>query len=606
MRDNPKGSAPDRVTTTTYDNAGRVLQAAVSGGQGTAVPTVTNSYSPTTGRLTTTSSSAGTITRGYDAIGRQTSYTDAAGVTSTTEYDLLGRPTSIWDGKGTTGFAYEPVSGRLATVAHLGIGTFTAEDYDADGNITQELAPNGLRTNFAYDAAGNATGKAYSEDGCSIGCADLDFAAAYSVHGQVRGDLSTSSAAGTSALGYTYDAAGRLTRVTDDIAGQCTTRHYAFDADSNRTSSRSVEPLSGGACDTGPGGITTSHSYDEADRLIDAGYDYDAFGRTTSVPAGDAGGSALTSTYFADDMVRSMTQGGETRTFELDPARRVLMRESTGEPDETYHYSDESDSPAWIERDDSAESWERYVGSASGMLGATQTGEDDTATGVTFQLTNLHGDVVAETDAGGDITASFDADEFGVPTSGGLPDSGFGWLGGNERRAQFDSGVITMGVRVYVPQTGRFLQTDPVVGGSANDYDYGNQDPRNQRDLNGESAGYGPGVSGYIFGGTQVDRVRIFRKCQTAWYRSKPDYCRRVQRSGWTPWQMFRDIAKGCVYGRVFDFGKDAWNHVKKKSGAKPIRKLVKEGIGVGVRKSSWQGMVGGCIWDGVTGELPP
>jgi hypothetical protein len=42
-----------------------------------------------------------------------------------------------------------------------------------------------------------------------------------------------------------------------------------------------------------------------------------------------------------------------------------------------------------------------------------------------------------------------------------------------------------MGVRVYVPQLGRFLQVDPVVGGSANDYDYANQDPINTYDLDG-------------------------------------------------------------------------------------------------------------------------
>ncbi len=43
-----------------------------------------------------------------------------------------------------------------------------------------------------------------------------------------------------------------------------------------------------------------------------------------------------------------------------------------------------------------------------------------------------------------------------------------------------------MGARVYVPQMGRFLQTDPVVGGSANAYDYAGQDPVNDNDLAGD------------------------------------------------------------------------------------------------------------------------
>ena len=34
-----------------------------------------------------------------------------------------------------------------------------------------------------------------------------------------------------------------------------------------------------------------------------------------------------------------------------------------------------------------------------------------------------------------------------------------------------------MGVRAHNPTTGRFLQTDPIIGGSANAYDYVNGDP---------------------------------------------------------------------------------------------------------------------------------
>jgi RHS repeat-associated protein len=79
---------------------------------------------------------------------------------------------------------------------------------------------------------------------------------------------------------------------------------------------------------------------------------------------------------------------------------------------------------------------------------------------------------------------TFRFDEFGNPVSGSA--GRYGWLGGRQRRTELPSGVIQMGARSYVPAMGRLLTPDLVPGGSANAYDYANQDPVNLFDLLGE------------------------------------------------------------------------------------------------------------------------
>ncbi|MGB4768248.1 MAG: RHS repeat-associated core domain-containing protein [Candidatus Saccharimonas sp.] len=61
------------------------------------------------------------------------------------------------------------------------------------------------------------------------------------------------------------------------------------------------------------------------------------------------------------------------------------------------------------------------------------------------------------------------------------------YLGAHRKASETDylTQPIQMGARVYIPELGRFLQVDPIEGGTLNNYVYA-QDPVNQKDLDGK------------------------------------------------------------------------------------------------------------------------
>jgi RHS repeat-associated protein len=473
--------ANTRVASVDYDAAGRPVGAAISSTSGKPLPEVHTVYDEEMGLPAVVNTETQLLISEYDSLGRRISYTDADGNVSTYEYDILGRVTEVFDGKGSQAFGYDATTGDLTKIEDSAIGAMTAE-YDSGGKMTSMAFPNGLEARYGYDGGGFATVLEYVKTtGCSEKCVWFEESQSPSVHGKI---LSQNSS--LAKMDYTYDAAGRLTRAQETPQGKgCTTRLYTYDANTNRTSATLRGPGEGGAC-AQVGGETQTTAFDKADRLLGTGVSYNAFGNITALPKAYAGGSALSSSYYADDTAASLTQSGKTTEYLLDPAgreRETVFTEGANESAVTSHFSGDSDSPAWTE--DDLGSWTRYISSLGGMAAIQSSTE-----GIDLQLVDLQGNIVATVPYGGSEKPEFmeGATEYGVPR--GSSPAKYSWLGASQRSTELDSGVVNMGARTYVPAIGRFLQADPVPGGSANAYAYVFGDPVGESDLSGE---YTPG-----------------------------------------------------------------------------------------------------------------
>ncbi|MCA1704220.1 MAG: hypothetical protein LC808_13530, partial [Actinobacteria bacterium] len=170
---------------------------------------------------------------------------------------------------------------------------------------------------------------------------------------------------------------------------------------------------------------------------------------------------------------------------------------------------------------------------------------------------NVHGALVATADgAGAKQGQTLAYDPFGnalTPTApanpDGVPDNSpgnfdYGWLGQHQRGLEHAPGLATieMGARPYVPSLGRFLETDPVDGGSANDYEYASGDPINGLDLDGrrswwQNIEWGTSVGWYC-------ASTSLRKCDLAYSygRAAEDVADTLFTQGTREWDALKHV----------------------------------------------------------------
>ncbi|MHB8241068.1 MAG: RHS repeat-associated core domain-containing protein [Solirubrobacteraceae bacterium] len=478
-----------RTTTIGYDKAARTQSDSIVSGTGSPIAATTYVYNELNGALATQSRTTEGVTKKLaselNTLGQLVSYTDADGNTATFTYDEDYRPKTMLDGKGNQAYSYSTTTGLPNTVIDSAAGTFTAASRDTEGNLTSQSYPNGMTATDTINPVGETTGIEYLKTThCTTNCTWYKESTVPSIHGDT---LSQTSSLATAE--YAVDQVGRLTESKTTPVGQgCTTLIYGYEPDGNRTSLTTRTPGTGGACATS-GGTPTTSTYDTSERLDEEGVTYDAFGNTTALPAADAGGTALTSTFYANNHLATVTQNGETIGYQLDPAERTRETVSTGKTASTVvsHFDGPGDSPAWTEEPINGH-WTRNIPGIGGGLEAIQT---NNGTGsVAIELTNLHGDVIGSAKDTSETETHLEnvteASEYGVPTVATPPK--YSWLGELQRPTELPTGMIAMGARGYVPQLGRFLQADPTPGSTDNPYGYTNENPINEADPTGQWA----------------------------------------------------------------------------------------------------------------------
>ena len=315
-------------TDFTYDIRNRLASRQYPDGTSVAF-----TYTTTGQREAVTLSDGRTTTFTYDGRDRVQSVTDGLGRQITYGYDGVGNRTSLATSQGTTTFSFDAARRVIATQDGAVGGTSYA--YDAAGNLATTTLPNGVVTNRTFDTRNQLLSVTHVRS-------DATNVASFTYTLRPDGRRIQESASSGRVVDYDFDALGRLVvvDVADPALGASNTT-YTWDGVGNRLTSTT-------------GGVTTTNSYDDNDRLLTSDgvtFGYDDNGNRTSRDDGgqittydydfenrlaDVQSPTATSSYrYDDDGTRlSSTVDGATTEYLVDKNRRYaeVLEEHTGNP----------------------------------------------------------------------------------------------------------------------------------------------------------------------------------------------------------------------------------------------------------------------------------
>jgi RHS repeat-associated protein len=416
--------------------------------------------------------------RSYDLNGNITSIIDRLGRTTTISYDIVNRPITITYADATMTYQYDTV-GRKTRVDDTQFGgTFIAWAYDNANRLLSETTPQGT-INYTYNADSQRT---------SMIVADRPV------------------------INYVYDTAGRLNTIDQNLGQSLESFTYSYDILSRRTSLQR------------PNGVTTTHEYDQVNRLKrlkhqkgndpaieDLQYIFNAddeississINSTTLLPEGknisvaDANNristfGAATFNFDAEGQSTSKIDSSGTSVYSWDHRGRLKTITLPNNQEINYSYDAlnrrislntdlattqflYSDMDVVLETDSIGERRDYLNG-----LSIDEKLRQSTSSGEKLYFNQNHlGSTIALTNSLGISVDRIVYDPFG--NNGGSTLTRYNYTG---REIDSNIGLIYYRNRWYDLNQGRFLSEDPIeFNGGANFYDYVHNSPINYID----------------------------------------------------------------------------------------------------------------------------